>query len=388
MTQNKYKNKINLTPIYWGVLLVPLFAIAIGTKGVYSQVRRQVNECTITQTTCAVPACIDRATLTGLDWVKMENDDLYECTEKAIAMDCRLTVTTYYPQMPRWENDYQYMIGKSVTSNAGTTLYAHNGEELIFQPSEEGDESFTLVPELCTHYGIYNSTFTVPRMVAITNLQNAGFYVYEREDGFLVGVSERVEVFMHFQKFITETRFFTEEDRTLTAIHRTNYIKAASGHIIPASETMTTYDLLPSGFPYQTTRTKTYLHYEVIQNGQTLVKRENYEFLENLDTTEIEEDDFFDFITQELANYAAGNEDQDITLFPNPANEQITIVFPEYMQQNVNIKVFNRMGYVVMTQQHYLGTEKSLQIHFLPEGYYVIRCTKGNNIISKVFIKE
>jgi len=388
MTQNRYINKRSTTLNFWGVLLVPLFVIAIGTKGVYSQIDRQVNECTITKTTCAIPACIDRDSLTGLDWVKMDNDDLYECTEKAISVDCQLTVTTYYPQMPRWENDYQYMIGKSVTTNAGTTLYAHNGEELIFRPSEESDESFILQPILCENYGLYNYTFEVARDVVITNLEEAGFYVYEQEDGFLIGVSEIAEVAMHFEKFVTETRFFNEDDRTLIGAHRINYIKTADGYIIPASETMVTYDLLPSGFPYQTTRTKTYLHYEVIQGGEQIVKRENYAFLDNLDTTYTDEGDFFDYITEELANYAAGNEDTTIMLYPNPANEYITIVFPEYMQEDVDIKVFNRMGYVVMTQQHNVGVEKNLYIHFLPPGYYVVRCIKGDKIISKVFIKN
>jgi hypothetical protein len=353
----------------------------MGKRDVYCQ-EQQVNYLTITRTSYAIPLCIDEGKITDLDRTKMMRDDLFEYTENVIKGN-KLTVITHYPQQPRYENDYQYMVGKSVSSQEGTSLYDHKDNQITFVENKELKENFIIPSEYIEQYGIYNQTFQVDRDKAIQGLKESGFEVYE--DGrFIVALSKKVEIAVNLDEFIFETRFFDEKDRKLQLLHRTNYMKTEKGYIIPVSETNVTYDILPSSeIPYQITSVKSYLFYQVIRKGVEIVNMgeefspKSYASWHKSTQNGGEIDQFEEIQYRET----------EIKVFPNPPTDYITLILPFYMNENIDVTIFNAVGIPVFSQPYVKGGQIDIDIHSLPAGVYVVRCVKNHKVVSTRFIK-
>jgi hypothetical protein len=367
--------------ILFNVSLISLFFVITVKTNVYCQ-EQQVNYCTNTRTSCAIPSCIDEKEITDLDRVKMMYDDLFECKEEVIRNN-KLTVTTYYPQEPRYENDYQYMVGKSVTSVEGMFLYDHKGNEITFVRNEGLEDNFIIPSEYVKQYGIYNQTFKVDRDKALNSLKKSGFEVYE-EGSLIVALSKTIEITVDLDKFIFETRFFDEKDRKLQLLHRTNYMRTG-GYIVPVSETEVTYDILPSReILCQITRVKTYLSYQVLQDGKEIINEgekisyKDYDFRHKSMQNGGEIDQFEEIQYRET----------EIKVFPNPATDYITLVLPFYMNENIDITILNTIGIVVLSQHYAKGEQIDIDIHSLPAGVYVVRCIKNHKVISTRFVKQ
>ncbi len=76
-----------------------------------------------------------------------------------------------------------------------------------------------------------------------------------------------------------------------------------------------------------------------------------------------------------------------VSLYPNPAKEQITVSLSSFTNENVNIEVFNTVGSVVFQGQAQ-GEQTELDIQFLPAGFYIIRCANEGKVVSKRFVKQ
>lgn len=386
MKLNKWKIYSNWVPTFVAILLIPLLFSAIGTNKAYSQdIQRQVNYCTITKTFCAIPACIEESQITDLDRIKMTYNDLYECVEDMIS-DYRLITTTYYPQMPRWENDYQYEIGKAVVFASGMFLYDHDGNEIISHENEELNENFIIPSEMIDFFGLYNQTFDIDAEDAMQKLEEGGFAVYEHE-GFVIGIADEFEFAINLTDFITEMRFFsdtgTATDRILTRLHRVEHIMTDYGFIIPVKETEVTYDTLPSNIPYEITQEKSYLSYQVIDgNGDEIVSMEftppSYAATPQDNEQESNIGQFEEIQQRKI----------QMCIFPNPANNQLSVSLPFYMDKEVDITISNSVGQVVFSQHYQIGRKIDIDIRSLPAGVYVIRCSKDNKVVSKLFVKH
>jgi hypothetical protein len=354
--------------------------------GVYSQIQRQVNYCTITKTFFAIPSCIEEDLLTDLDRIKMMRDDLYACVEDVVS-NYRLTTTTYYPQKPRWENDYQYEIGKVVASNQGTYLYDHDGKERSFLPNESTDEEFVFPNNgFIESFGFENMMFDITADKAMYKLSENGFQVYEHE-GFVVGITNQFEFAINFTDFIIEMRFFSDGDgtdgeRTLMSLHRVEHIQK-DGFILPFREIEVTYDTLPSMIPYEITREKSYLSYEVIDESEGVIVRMHNEKAAYGATLQNNKSQNSIGRFEEMQQRK-----KDLRVFPNPASEQLCVSLPFYMDKEVFITISNTVGQTLFSQHYNVGGQLDIDIHSLPAGSYVIRCTKGNYIVSKLFIKQ
>jgi hypothetical protein len=366
------------------IFLISLFFLMTGMEEAYSQVR-QVNYCTVTQTYCAIPSCIEEKTITDLDRVRMMYNDLLECTENIIDNNHYLTIITYFPQKQRHLNDYQYKVGKSVTSVKGTVLYDHEGKEII--QSENYNKEFLLSNEYAKIFGIYNHVFDVSKEEAIARLINAGFQKVYEHDRYLVIIDEDIEIAMNFDELIIETRFFDKKDDgvgKLKNLHRTNYTKTNNGYIIPIEETMVKYDILPSEIPYEITEVKSYLFYQILQNNDVITswgeKQDSYsDYLhKNIQYDKNEDIKQFEEIQKRKT---------EIQIYPNPAEEQITVVLPFYMNENIDITLYNSIGTAVLSQHHAKGEQIELDIRSLPTGLYIVRCIKNGRVVSAKFIK-
>ena len=85
-----------------------------------------------------------------------------------------------------------------------------------------------------------------------------------------------------------------------------------------------------------------------------------------------------DDISIDLVTGVAENSTQDISVYPNPANDKLFI-----LSENIkNVEIYNLLGKVVFETET-LNPNGSIDIANLPKGTYIVRITKDNNVISK-----
>ena len=369
---------------FFSMLFVVLFFAVAGTQKAYCQVQKQINQSTLTRTTYAIPSFINESELSALDWVYLEIDeDLEECKEYIIKGDT-LTIVRYDPKLPRWERDYQYELGKSVTSVWGTALYYHDGTEYF--RLEEYSPEFILSPEEIENYRDYTAMFDMDKATLISIYQTQGFQVRE-QDGFVIVAYEGMfELSINLDELIHEMRFFSEENNpffgeennTLEDLTRTEFTRTANGYVVPVKEIRIRYSELPSGIPYEITDTISYLFYQIIKNGTTLAKTGNESMFEDCrnsvadPTTQVKE-------IQQYTN---------IKIYPNPAKEQITVDFSANGEGIMDVKIFNMLGVNVLSQQYNKGGQININVASLPAGVYVVRCVQNDKVTSTRLIKQ
>jgi hypothetical protein len=85
-----------------------------------------------------------------------------------------------------------------------------------------------------------------------------------------------------------------------------------------------------------------------------------------------------DDISIDLITGVAENSVQDISVYPNPANDKLFI-----LSDNIkNVEIFNLLGKVVFETET-INPNGSIDIANLPKGTYIVRITKDNSVISK-----
>ncbi len=79
----------------------------------------------------------------------------------------------------------------------------------------------------------------------------------------------------------------------------------------------------------------------------------------------------------------------DYSLYPNPANQDITVEFKKTSNSLTLIEIYDTYGRLVLSQQENPGIESvSLDISELKTGFYICRIKSGNQVVSKKFIKK
>jgi len=76
----------------------------------------------------------------------------------------------------------------------------------------------------------------------------------------------------------------------------------------------------------------------------------------------------------------------DISIFPNPSTDQITIFFPEDLKK-ATITVFDMMGKAVYNKTH-SGATTTVDVHSLPLGNYILKAQEGDRIYSGKFVRN
>lgn len=82
---------------------------------------------------------------------------------------------------------------------------------------------------------------------------------------------------------------------------------------------------------------------------------------------------------------------QSFELFPNPTNGHVTLLFDFENTDNIQIKLFNLMGQLILTDEvkHKSGkTFYEMDLSTLSHGMYIINVTTGDNTISQKVIKN
>jgi len=213
-----------------------------------------------------------------------------------------------------------------------------------------------------------------------------GFQIISEQDGIIVAVynedGDSLNLIINLNELTFEQRyylegednpFFDEVGNNLWSIY-TLYFKRINGVIIPEKEIEIYYDELESGIPYAYTEIGLFMYYKIEDESDN--------------TTIVETGD------EELFNDCMGitsiselQAKADMNIYPNPANERITLSLSSFTNENVNIEVFNMLGTMVFQQQGQ-GEQIDMDIHSLPAGVYIVRCTNMDKVITKRFVKQ
>lgn len=93
-----------------------------------------------------------------------------------------------------------------------------------------------------------------------------------------------------------------------------------------------------------------------------------------------------DLYESEVLSTTGANYESNINIYPNPANDQITIDFGNLDNvEDWNIKIINILGQEVLS--HPMNTDK-INVSELSKGVYIIRISDGINLTDKKFIKN
>jgi len=333
-----------------------------GQPPTHTTAQREVSYTTNAYKTFKIPCDVEFDSLSPLDFVYLQAKPALIRQGKFIIEDNQLTIIFTYPQMPRYERDYEFQMGKSVTNAWGTTLYYHDGEEYYHLPNDVENEGFTIENEAIESYGFFNSLFNVSIDEIADFCDSAGIPYYIWGQKMLIiytDSNERMEIETDFEHLYFESRVYKNNVHTLT--DRTEYVRTADDWIIPTKKIHVYYSELPSETRYQITQVETYLSYKVVdEDGDILVNM--------------------------------GNEDDppfSIEITPNPAQDDITIHFSIQINGIVDIKIVDIANDIVWEQMpHITGNELNIDISQLEPSLYTVFCTYNNNDAEAIFLKE
>ena len=210
-----------------------------------------------------------------------------------------------------------------------------------------------------------------------------------KQDGFIVWWWYEDEVYaIHLDSLIYEERWYEEDDNPFfeqpgNKLWETErYVfKNVNGYLLPEKNMYIYYDeageIFSSerGILCEITMTYTYPYFELLDaddNNKSLVEIGNRQLYEDCMG--------FTSIAEMQANV-------DMTVYPNPANERITVSLSSFTDENVNMEVFNMLGTMVLQHQGQ-GEQIDMDIHSLPAGVYIVRCTNMDKVITKRFVKQ
>jgi len=344
------------------VLLLCAFGAAgqeVPATGIQREVAYQTSMCK----SFKLPCDVEIDSLSGQDWIYLQTRPLLVKRTEIRIVDFWFTFTYLFPQRPRYERDYEFQIGKSVTDAWGSRLYTHEGEEFYRLDNEEVDESFAITAAEIETYGLFNGMFEMPIAEIVAHCDSAGIPIYVWEQKLLIvqqeeGENTRTEVETDFENLYSEIRVFENNIHTLT--DRMEY-QRVNGFIIPTKIKKVSYSELPSEIRYQITEVETYENYTVT-GGNGLV----------------------------LVDWTLQNEQPfSITVTPNPADEQITVHFSTPLDGEVNITIKDIANLIVWEKDVYMvGNDYPIDITALEAGLYTVVCTYENKVVQTDFLKE
>jgi hypothetical protein len=330
-------------------------------------IQKNVSYKTSTYKTFKIPCDKEIDSLSPLDFVYLQAKPEIIRQMQFIIENNKLTIIHTSPHLPRYERDYEFQMGKSVTDAWGTTLYYHNGEEYYNLPNEEENEEFTIEPEAIGTYGFFNGLFdvSIPEIQAFCDSADIPYYIwgqkvliiYQEDDS--NGYTKRTEIETDFGQLYFESRVYRDNIHILT--DRTEY-QQVDDLIIPFKKIQVHYSELPSETRYQITQVETYLSYKVVnENGDVLVN--------------------------------IGNNDPPfaISVTPNPATDNITVHFSTQIDEFVNIKIVDMMNNSIIVWEqmpHIIGNEINIDISLLMPNLYTVFCTYNNENAEANFLKE
>ncbi len=105
----------------------------------------------------AVPPDINlEEELNSFDLSRMIWEERSFTTKMVINQDHKLTITTLYPQQPRYDRDYEFNIGMSISDENNAILYDHSGELLHSIEHDTSLSEFSIHPDSVDFFAMVN----------------------------------------------------------------------------------------------------------------------------------------------------------------------------------------------------------------------------------------
>ncbi len=80
------------------------------------------------------------------------------------------------------------------------------------------------------------------------------------------------------------------------------------------------------------------------------------------------------------------NDEQEITIYPDPASNNLNIILPDNLSKS-EIRIYNLTGQLILKTM-FANPESTLDISSLPGGVFILEATKGDYISRKKFVKQ
>lgn len=87
--------------------------------------------------------------------------------------------------------------------------------------------------------------------------------------------------------------------------------------------------------------------------------------------------------------YASNKKISNVTVYPNPAQNQVFINIPDNLQKGTNwiLEIINSQGHIIRSE-NFLFSEKSINLSELPDGIYYLKISSDTNILTSKIIKN
>lgn len=83
----------------------------------------------------------------------------------------------------------------------------------------------------------------------------------------------------------------------------------------------------------------------------------------------------------------AAQDENELSIYPNPASENITINITS-TSKNVSVKIYDATGRMVKNMENVKSGENTINVSELENGLYLLNLQDGNNSVTKRFIKQ
>jgi hypothetical protein len=86
-----------------------------------------------------------------------------------------------------------------------------------------------------------------------------------------------------------------------------------------------------------------------------------------------------------FANYRTEAEDSSITIYPNPASDQLVVTVPDHTLCQ-EISVYNCIGVAVLRMENVNSHRATVYLAHIPDGQYVLRVKTDRGMLYRKFI--
>lgn len=338
--------------------------------------KKVVSYTTLQQQHFAIPNNIEIGQVNRLDFNKMISQDKTVSTEISIDRRNNPTITTVYHVGPRYFNDYENEITKSVTGNGQTILYDYNNNEVKrtrHNPEENMD--IILRDEDVKKYGVFNDLFRNNPQIMYNYFYQMGYETrYLAHSNTIIAISEEVEILVNYHDYIYEIRYFEEREFVQSV---TSYYQDFQGVLIPHSTITNSKSVLEGGIQMLTTTIITYLEYSVVnEEGKEVVHF-------------ISKEEISPKRSMQIGTYDdVSKRDLQLKVFPNPSADQISVMIPFFMENGFTMEIISTAGITMYKKEQIVGSSYQLDISFLTNGIYIIKCSGNGEQVTTKFVKQ
>ncbi len=84
----------------------------------------------------------------------------------------------------------------------------------------------------------------------------------------------------------------------------------------------------------------------------------------------------------------AGEPKQKVKLFPNPCNNELSVLFPDQTAHRLRVVIYNMQGQRMYAYDHVAQNELVLNVDYLPKGQYILSLTEDDEVRNLRFMKR